>query len=52
MSGQAGLLRQWVQRNEANTEEKITDENCEEEIMIAKTGSESAAGPHTGGKEG
>ncbi len=52
MSGQAGFCANVTEKLSVNTEEKITDENCEEEIMIAKTGSESAAGPHTGGKEG
>lgn len=33
-----------------NTEEKITEENCREEIIIGKTGTECATGPHTGGK--
>jgi imidazolonepropionase-like amidohydrolase len=34
-----------------NTEEKITEENCQEEIIIGKTGTECATGPHTGGKK-
>lgn len=52
MGGQAGFCANVTKKWSVNTEEKITDEDCEEEIMIAKTGSESAAGPHTGGKEG
>lgn len=33
-----------------DTEEEITEENCEEEIIIRKTGAECPSGPHTGGK--
>jgi hypothetical protein len=52
MCGEARFSANVTENRSVNTEEKITEEYCEEEIMITKTGSESASGPHTGGKEG
>ena len=51
MSGESGFCADETEKCSVNTEEKITEENSQEEIIIGKTGTERAAGPHTGGKE-
>ena len=51
MSGQAGFCANVAKKSSVNTEEEIAEENCEEEIIIGKTGTERASGPHTGGKK-
>lgn len=50
--GEARFCADITESGSVDTEEEITEEYCEKKIVIAKSGAESAAGPHAGGKEG
>ncbi|MNI75992.1 hypothetical protein D3C73_1321870 [compost metagenome] len=51
MGRESGFCADETKKGSVNTEEKITEENCQEEIIIGKTGTECAPGPHTGRKK-
>lgn len=46
MGGESGFCADVAKKCSVDTEEEITEENCEEEIIIRKTGAECPSGAY------